>query len=271
MNVKNRKRHYSSANIVALLAQRHSKDVFVPECKDGATQTRSHVRLDAWAMNRSWANACSFGYEIKVSRADFVQDNKWPAYLKLCNQFYFVAPPNLIDPAELSPDCGLLVVAGEGPGTRLLTKKKAPYRDVEIAEDLYRYILMCRVQVAPESPLETAEQRWRNWLARKAETRTLGYEVSKAIRERANEIESRNQKLERDIRTYDDLRAILNSLGVNIYTWNVEQDLRDKIKAHSKVFDPTLIGTLRGAVKSIEAALATIEELNVKESVERAA
>ena len=48
------------------------------------------------------------GYEIKVSRSDFVNDTKWQDYLPYCHQFYFVCPPDLIQPDELPKEIGLM-------------------------------------------------------------------------------------------------------------------------------------------------------------------
>src|SRR5690242_5105664 len=105
-----------------LLAAKHAEDVLVPECKDGPTQGGSHRRMDAWVMSKSWANPCVTGYEIKVSRSDFLGDEKWRTYLPLCNEFYFVAPSGIIEPDELPPEAGLLCVSSTG--TVLFRKKK---------------------------------------------------------------------------------------------------------------------------------------------------
>lgn len=261
LKLNGKKRTYSADGIKGLLAVKHSGDVFVPECKDGPTHYSNHVRLDAWVMNRSWANACVTGYEVKVSRSDFVSDNKWMSYLPLCNQFYFVAPPGVIDPAELSPDCGLMVVAGEGSGTRLLTKKKAPYRQVEIPEAIYRYILMCRVKVQDPEPTQTAQETWGKWLARKNEDRRLGYEVSKAIREKSLEIERENQRLTTRHQTYDSLLALLATLGISPDAWSPQRDLQERIEAQAQVFDPELVGNLKSAHRTLESALLAIDKL----------
>lgn len=133
----------NSRDIIQLLKNRHREDVFVPECKNGSTHFGHHIRLDAWAMRKSWANAATFGYEIKVSRKDFLSDDKWTGYLDYCDMFYFVCPHGMIQPEELSESAGLLWVFKQGSGLRL--KKKAPHRSVVIPEDFYRYLLMCRV------------------------------------------------------------------------------------------------------------------------------
>lgn len=55
--------------------------------------------------------------EIKVSRADFLGDNKWPDYLDFCDKFYWGFPPEL-DRAPLESDiylpdsCGVIVADG---------------------------------------------------------------------------------------------------------------------------------------------------------------
>lgn len=77
-------------NILRLLEAKHSKDLLIPECKDGPTQSVSeHLRMDAWVMNRSWAHPCYTAYEIKVTRSDFLNDRKWRGYLPYCNEFFF--------------------------------------------------------------------------------------------------------------------------------------------------------------------------------------
>lgn len=215
-------------------------------------------------MAKSWANPCVTAYEIKVSRADFIGDNKWPAYLPLCNQFYFVAPKGIIEPSELSPDAGLLVVVGDGSGTRLLTKKKAAYRRVEIPEDLYRYILMCRVKVAPEDPLETTEEGWRNWLTRKQESRNLGYQVSRAIREKAQEILRENQRLEAKMGSYDSLLRLLESFGIDPVSYGAYRTLQDRLEAERKVFNPAFVGTIRSAQRALDAALTEVDRVEAE-------
>lgn len=270
MATKTQRALHSASGILALLESRHAKDVFIPECKDGPTHSASHLRMDGWAMTKSWAHPSTIGYEIKVSRSDFLQDNKWPAYLPLCNQFYFVAPKNLIDPSELSADVGLLVVAGDGDGTRLLTKKKAAHRDVEIPDSLWRYILMCRVQIADEKPLETTVERWRNWLARKQEDRYLGYEVSKAIREKAKALETENQRLTLKMKTYDRLLGVLAHYGVSPDSWHAERDLDDKLQAARKVFDPALVGQMRSLEFALRSALCVVDEMERESSTQDA-
>lgn len=48
------------------------------------------------------------GFEIKVSRADFVGDDKWTEYLRFVNYFFFVTVPGLVQPSELPPEVFLM-------------------------------------------------------------------------------------------------------------------------------------------------------------------
>ena len=74
-------------DLYRLLADRHAEDVFVGECKTGSTWMQQVRIMDAWAMKRSWANPRIWAYEIKVSRSDFMQDEKWTDYLPYCNTY----------------------------------------------------------------------------------------------------------------------------------------------------------------------------------------
>lgn len=266
---------YIAKELVDLLASRHSKDVFIPECKDGPTHYTSHVRMDAWAMNKSWAHPVVSAYEVKVSRADFLKDNKWPAYLPLCNQFYFVAPVGLIDVSELPAEAGLLTASGKGDGARLLTKKKAPHRDITIPEEVYRYILMCRVTTAPENEFNRMDnaEYWRQWLREKGEKQKLGRRVSQRIAQRASEIEAENYRLKRENEAYADLEKWLEAMGHRVTDWGLQTNLDDRLKAQQSVFDAALINAMREARNKIDTALtvAATCEAQMKEQNENAA
>lgn len=203
----------TAKHILGLLAVRHKDDVFVPECKDGPTQATNHVRMDAWAMARSWAHPNAIGYEIKVSRSDFLGDNKWPAYLPLCNQFYFVAPRGVISAKELSADVGLLEVASTG--TMLRTIKKAPQRDVQIPDELYRYILMCRAVVKSEFEQEDAVAYWKRYVQESEESKGIGLAASKKIAQAYRAMEQQVTEAQNIVAKYDKHREALAAIGIN--------------------------------------------------------
>lgn len=207
----------NASKIQSLLATRHSDDIFVPECKNGPTHTAKHLRMDAWAMKRSWTNPLSIGYEIKVSRQDFINDQKWHGYLNYCNEFYFVCPSGLIDKAELPPEVGLLYIAKTG--TRLFKKKAAQRRMIEIPESLLKYILICRAEVRSENYIETKDQNiayWKNWLEEKKENQSLGYKVSRKIADHVSSVSRKNSELTSRMSEYDEFIHRLEELGFDM-------------------------------------------------------
>ena len=65
-------------------------------------------RIDLFYFSR-W-NRETRGYEIKISRADFLKDKKWEDYLKYCTCFYFVVPRGIIKSEELPSGIGLIEI-----------------------------------------------------------------------------------------------------------------------------------------------------------------
>ena len=69
---------------------------------------RGLLKFDGLAITKSYTKPNIIGYEIKVSRNDFLQDNKWHLYLQYCNEFYFVVPKGLVKKEELPDHVGLM-------------------------------------------------------------------------------------------------------------------------------------------------------------------
>jgi len=229
-----------SNTILNLLLCKHSDQLCVPECKTGSQWTSRQIRqMDLWVMNKSWTKNWTMAYEIKVSRQDFLRDEKWREYLPFCNYFYFAAPPGIIQPEELSAEAGLLI--GSKNLKKLYMKKKAPYREVEIPERLWRYILMWRVNVIKDRnnyvPVVDNAIYWREWLAMKKEDRDLGHCVSKnlqqLIRSRINDVEKENQQLIHINKMLGNIKEILIKSGIDekrinnvVHRWHIEQDFK---------------------------------------------
>jgi len=137
---------YTSDMLMNLLAARHVDDVFIGECKNGPTWSAAHRRLDAWVLRTTWRPWTTIGYEVKVSRADFRQDEKWSEYLPYVHQFFFVCPPGVIRLDELPPGVGL--IWGNPSGTKLHVKYM-PERHEPNADKLCKlmsYVLMNRLK-----------------------------------------------------------------------------------------------------------------------------
>lgn len=222
-----------AGKIIKLLVEKHAKDVFVSECKDGSSWG-GHLRMDGWAMSRSWAHPCMYGYEIKISRADFLGDDKWPGYLSLCNRFSFVAPRGIIQPGELSEGVGLLEVSFTG--NTLRTVRKSSYREIEPPIDLIRYILMCRAKICGSQfgrmlDDEDNARFWRKWLEQKQDLQDIGYRVSRRLRqviaEQIDAVEIENRKLKSQNDGYAEIAALLKDLNLSPSWYHTSDRLRD--------------------------------------------
>ncbi|CAB4177422.1 hypothetical protein UFOVP998_37 [uncultured Caudovirales phage] len=152
----------TAGDLMRLLAERHAGDVFVPECKNGPTSAGSgrHRRLDGWALLKTWSPITCIGYEVKVSRSDWLNDDKFTDYLPLCHKLFLVAPKGVVEPAELPLSVGLLEPIGTGSGMRLVTRRKVVRREIPMPAELLVYVLMSRTRiVAPNTCDKTREQR----------------------------------------------------------------------------------------------------------------
>jgi hypothetical protein len=218
-----------SSDIIDLLAIKHSEDVFVPECKDGPTHYTGHLRMDAWVMKKSWAKPLVTVYEIKVSRSDFMGDEKWRYYLPFCNEFYFVCPTGLILPNECPPEAGLLYVSKTGG--KLFKKKKPSYREVEIPDSLFRYVLFSRAQIQREYLPESKVKYWERWLKEKEHKQEIGHMVSHRLGEIVRTANRRANRAEERVKECAEIEKRIAELGFNpqnpIYSWDIKNALEE--------------------------------------------
>ncbi len=239
----------TATQIQRMLADRHKDDVYVSECKDGATWDREHVRLDGWAMEKSWRHPRMIGYEIKVSRSDFLQDKKWPEYLPLCNELYFVCPAKLIQPEELPEHVGLIWAGG-----RLVTKRKAAHRQVTDPSKLFKYVLMCRSRIGPEvSSGDSRDEKlavWRRWLAEKRESRELGYQVKREIREMIRAVKNENDSLKRENERLALVKAELKKLELSEHTRSWE--LQSQLELRRRAFSTQTLDAVNSAIRNLQ-------------------
>lgn len=265
--------------ILELLRQKHSKDVFVTECKDGPTQmSGGHLRMDVWAMARSWAHPCVSAYEVKVSRRDFLADEKWHGYLDYCNRFSFVCPHGVVGPDELPENVGLLWVAKTG--SRLFTKRKPVHREVEIPEAVYRYILMCRVDVRDSEFVngpgrKSNQDYWRRWIESREVDFELGQRVGRALHKRIDEeviaAREENERLQSRVARYDELRHMLTGLGFDPDKPPYDFMVRRRIEEAQEAIPQRQIGQMRGLAKGLSELADALEKINNDETLDAAA
>jgi len=226
--------------------------MFVAQCKTGPSiGIGGQLRImDAWTIEKSWTHLTATCYEVKVCRSDFLADHKWRDYLPYCNELYFACPPHLIEAAELAQEAGLRWVWQR----RVVTKKKAPYRDVTVPPDVLLYILMWRAEVVEEAVGQSPREFWQHWLERGQADKELGYKVSQRIRELLDEARGQARQAQECVEGYKELRQRLQEMGLDANepysTWRVKSVLADLGKDIQ----------LCAAVTRIKDALSVVED-----------
>ena len=252
--------------ILKALWTKHIEDVFISECKVGPSRHRGCPRLDAWAMKKSWASPLTTGYEIKVSRSDFLNDTKWASYLLYCNELYFVCPAKIILVEEVPEQCGLMYISSTG--TRLYIKKKAPYRDVDIPVELYIYILMGRVRIVGEYQKADAVEYWKGWLKDKKEDQELGYRVSEKVRKKVDSVERINRSLTEKMEDYDDIRQLILDLGLDLNKTYLKYSVEKRVKEILTGIPDNLTRALTSLKRGISDFESVIQRIKDKEGIE---
>jgi Uncharacterized protein conserved in bacteria len=136
----------TESDILRALAKdcREHKRLFFAHVKDGSGYTRQQRILDGFAVqDRQFLNPVTIGYEVKISRGDFLRDDKWQEYLPVCTTFYFVCPPQIIDNDDLPDGIGLMYCNDEG---RLSLQKRAKRRELDQARlfEVFKYLVYNR-------------------------------------------------------------------------------------------------------------------------------
>lgn len=252
-----------------MLAAKHASDVFVPECKDGPTYTRSHLRLDAWVLLKTWSPITTIGYEIKVDRGDWRRDDKLHQYMPLCNLLYVVAPKGIVPADELPSGVGLMEPVGTAG--RLLTRRKAARREVNLPAELMVYVLMCRAKITRDSNDYAAidgrgwrTKQLREWVDGKEERRSLSYAVSRKIQQVFDEQE---RELNAERRRNDELASVrkrIEELGFDpaqpLSTWQVQARLEE----FNRTVDQRTLYDMRQLSRTIADVADKLERMKAK-------
>ncbi len=202
------------------LSKRHADEVFLTEVKNGPSWTTTRLRIfDAFSIKKSWTKPCFTGYEIKVSRQDFLRDEKWPNYLPFCHRFYFACPVGLIDPDELPKEVGLVTYNPETRG--LHTKKTAIYRPIEPSPELLLYIIMNRIPKTEHPFFNNTREELEAWVADKEECKRLRIRVKSKLMKQVDELTERTEHLSTEVtllqhnkENLEKIENLLNKFGI---------------------------------------------------------
>jgi hypothetical protein len=196
------------------------------EVKNGPTQWGTHLRMDAVAIKKSWANPCITAYEVKVSRNDFVRDDKWPGYLNYCNKLAFACPKGLIQVDELPPEVGLVWVSEDG---KLKIKRHPVFRVVEIPAEFFQYIIMCKIQSDRYPFFGEKETYFKEYLENKREIKSLGHKLNHRVANKISDMERDLTKFEaqsedfvKAMKQQNEIERLLRNRGVSWNAWRGE-------------------------------------------------
>ena len=248
----------TSEDIKRALSEKHVKEFFLTEVKNGSTFLSNHLcMIDALAIYKSWSQQRIVAYEIKVSRSDYLRDNKINGYLKYCHELYIICPHGMIQPAEVPIEIGLMWC---NPKTnKITTKRKSLFRHIEPDADLLYYIIMYRLQ-SDRYPFHSSKAAYfREWLAGRESNKQLGREVTTKM---AMEIRRLNDQLDESRGLINQHKLIQEIIEVmkkhGIYTWSHDHIPDDLNKALSKC----LLMDMDTTIRQLENVLATFKRIN---------
>lgn len=120
----------NTEQVMAALAARHSPPAwaFLPEVRSGTGYLRAVRTADAFAMSLWPSRGLELhGFEVKVSRGDWLRELKDPAKAEdlfaFCDRWWLVVGArDIVKPGELPPTWGLMVPRGE----QLIVETEAP-------------------------------------------------------------------------------------------------------------------------------------------------
>lgn len=245
----------TSNQIKAALAKKHGdREFFMTEVKNGPTGVMPGqlLQFDAVAIYKSWSHPQIRGYEIKVSRSDFLRDIKYSQYLPYFHEFYFIVPAGMVQRQEVEENIGLMWY---NPETGIITtKKKAVWRNIEIDALMLLYVIMYRLDSDRLPFHSTQAEYWRDWLAGKISDRELGYQVRNKIVARLEELEQENKRysnFKEDREEHGQIVDVMRKHGLS--TWGNVAETLDTALSHPYPAElDTILNQLQAATKEID-------------------
>jgi len=256
-------------NIRSLLESKHSKDVFIPECKNGETWgARDLLKLDAWVLLRTYSPLTTIGYEIKCSRQDFEQDQKWTKYLDLCHLFYFVCPAGLIRATDLPSSVGIVWASKNKLHIKHKAERVNP--DIEKLNGLLIYALMSRSkivanmnEIASKIPKDKLVEL-KEVVEKANEKKELAYFIKGHVRDAFNrimDIERGIADREADVKMFEEKLAKLGiTWDSESHDWMNRTTIENEIDLIGKRIDWRTLNDMKNLANNLINVVAEIEE-----------
>lgn len=196
-------------------------DIFAAQVKLGSAGSKI---MDAVAIKKTWSPVTIIAYEIKVSRQDFLSDQKHPVYMENCNLFYFVTLKDIVKEGEIPEGAGHMIYS---PDTgKLRTVKKAPYRKTPVNPNVLLHIMFWkadryfgyRTRAEMLADYQAKKELWAIGQEVAAKISNLEYQIKKFdnsyYKKFHDEIHSEWKELFGT--TYVDLRSLPTSSGLSL-------------------------------------------------------
>lgn len=253
----------TSTDIKRALAEKHWKDFFLTEVKSGPTQLIAPGGLkilDALAIRKSWTAPCFTGYEVKISRSDFLRDAKFYTYEELCNCLYIVCPKGMIERTELPESVGLMYYDPEKK--TITTRKKAIFRAIEYSPEMLLYIIFSRLDSDRYPFFSTKQEYFREYLAEKRDNRELSKAAKTKLVQDNARLESELESIAQFRQNYDIYKAIQKVMHKHgIWIFRADQAAGELDKALSRKC-PEDISGIRLSLENALSQLKWIEALS---------
>lgn len=251
----------TATDIKIALAEKHWKDFFLTEVKSGPTQLAMPGGLkilDGLAVRKSWTNPCFTGYEVKISRSDFLRDAKFYTYEELCNCLYIVCPKGMIERTELPESVGLMYYDPEKK--TITTKKKAIFRKIEYSPEMLLYIIFSRLDSDRYPFFSEKRQYFEEYLAGKRDNRDLAHAVKTKLVQDNARLESELEHVAQFRQSYEIYKAIQDVMHKHgIWLFRASDAAKELDKALSRKC-PEDISSVRQSMEHIVERLKRMEE-----------
>ena len=259
----------TSTDIKLALKEFHNgkPSYFITECKTCSTyfpDPQGLLKFDGLAITKSYTKPNIIGYEIKVSRNDFLQDNKWHLYLQYCNEFYFVVPKGLVKKEELPDHVGLIYFNPDTKGLR--TVKKALYRQIEEPVGVYKYIIFSRLEEDRSPFYNDRAEYCKDYLEDKVVKSAIGQRLGTKLAKDLEDAEKRLKSLqsaEKELQAWKSVKKVLDKAGILPWRWfDNDSWVTDLEQRLSGKMDPI---DLELAIKDASRLLTRLQDMQVQE------
>lgn len=172
-----------------------------------ATGYTNHVRYIDFLAFPLWSKQKRegvIGYEIKVSRQDFIRDvknflHKQQDALDMCENLYYIVPSKLVDPGEVPEGTGLCWVNKAGG---IVVKKVAPRR--KLTYDIDQIAALMSAGIAKVEPIRMPIK----WLGEEITQDQFNEMVESKAQKRFNELSEWQIKNKVDLKVMEKMAEI---------------------------------------------------------------